>query len=172
MNSGDQRYIWQADDWPHWRCDLALLAGPLTEVRHGQGALLGRLADVGPALRDQASLAALTEDVVGTSEIEGEVLSVDSVRSSIARRLGAERKRTQEAVPPATSRAVVKKSRRLGAVGHGRNGPDPRPPPPHGIVDADGPGVLVPATAQVVVLPRWQRVPGVARPGAGSTPTP
>ena len=90
MNSGDQRYIWQADDWPHWRYDLASLAGPLTEVSRAQGALLGRLADVGPALRDQASLAALTEDVVGTSGIEGEVLSVDSVRSSIARRLGVD----------------------------------------------------------------------------------
>ena len=45
---------------------------------------------MGLALRDQASLAALTEDVVKTSEIEGEVLSVESVRSSIARRLGVD----------------------------------------------------------------------------------
>lgn len=42
------------------------------------------------ALRDQASLAALTDDVVKTSEIEGEQLNVESVRSSIARRLGVE----------------------------------------------------------------------------------
>lgn len=52
--------------------------------------LLGRLADVGLALRDQASLAALTEDVVKTSEIEGEVLNVASVRSSLARYLGVD----------------------------------------------------------------------------------
>jgi Fic family protein len=52
--------------------------------------LLGRLADVGMALRDQASLGALTEDVVKTSEIEGEHLDVESVRSSIARRLGVD----------------------------------------------------------------------------------
>ena len=51
---------------------------------------MGRLADVGMALRDQASLAALTEDVVKTSEIEGERLNVESVRSSIARRLGVD----------------------------------------------------------------------------------
>ena len=38
--------------------------------------LLGRLADVGVALRDQASLLALTEDVVKTCEIEGEILNV------------------------------------------------------------------------------------------------
>jgi len=90
MTSGEQLYIWQADDWPRWRYDLAALAGPLTEVSRAQGVLLGRLADVGLALRDQASLAALTEDVVKTSEIEGEVLNVESVRSSIARRLGVD----------------------------------------------------------------------------------
>ncbi len=81
MNSGDYTYIWQASDWPHWRFDLAVLAGPMAEVSRAQGVLLGRLADVGMVLRDQASLAALTEDVVKTSEIEGETLSVESVRS-------------------------------------------------------------------------------------------
>ena len=87
MDRGEKRYIWQADDWPQWRYDLSALAGPLTELSRAQGLLLGRLADLGMALRDQASLAALTEDVVKTSEIEGEVLSVPSVRSSIARRI-------------------------------------------------------------------------------------
>lgn len=90
MNYGENRYIWQADDWPNWRYDLSALTWPLTEVNRAQGLLLGRLADVGLALRDQASLAALTEDVVKTSEIEGEVLNVESVRSSIARRLGVD----------------------------------------------------------------------------------
>ena len=90
MNRGEKRYIWQADDWPQWRYDLSSLAGPLTDVSRAQGLLLGRLADLGMALRDQASLAALTEDVVKTSEIEGEVLSVQSVRSSIARRMGVD----------------------------------------------------------------------------------
>lgn len=90
MNGGEKFYIWQADDWPQWRYDLAALTGPLTDVSRAQGLLLGRLADVGMALRDQASLAALTEDVVKTSEIEGEVLNVQSVRSSIARRMGVD----------------------------------------------------------------------------------
>ena len=90
MNRGEKRYIWQSEDWPQWRYDLSSLAGPLTDVSRAQGLLLGRLADLGMALRDQASLAALTEDVVKTSEIEGEVLSVQSVRSSIARRMGVD----------------------------------------------------------------------------------
>ena len=88
MNSGDYTYLWQASDWPIWRFDLAALAQPLAEVSRAQGLLMGRLADVGMALRDQASLLALTEDVIKSSEIEGEQLNVESVRSSIARRLG------------------------------------------------------------------------------------
>ncbi|MBV2204609.1 MAG: DUF4172 domain-containing protein, partial [Pseudomonas sp.] len=90
MKSGDYKYIWQASDWPNWHFDLAGLAGPMAEVSRAQGLLMGRLADVGMALRDQASLVALTEDVVKTSEIEGEQLNFESVRSSIARRLGVD----------------------------------------------------------------------------------
>ena len=90
MKCGDYTYIWQAGDWPNWRYDLAVLAGPLADVSRAQGRLAGRLADIGMHLRDQASLAALTADVVKTSEIEGEQLNVLSVRSSIARRLGVD----------------------------------------------------------------------------------
>ena len=90
MNSGDYKYIWQTSDWPNWRFDLAALAGPMAEASRAQGLLMGRLADAGMALRDQASLATLTEEVVKTSEIEGEQLNVESVRSSIARRLGVD----------------------------------------------------------------------------------
>ena len=90
MKSGDYLYVWQATDWPKWRYDLAALAQPLANVSRSQGLLIGRLADVGMALRDQASLSALTEDVIKTSEIEGEHLNVASVRSSIARRLGVD----------------------------------------------------------------------------------
>ena len=88
MNYGE--YIWQSPHWPDWRYDLAALAEPLAAVSRAQGLLLGRLADVGLALRDEASLVALTEDVVQTSAIEGETLNVASVRSSVARRLGVD----------------------------------------------------------------------------------
>lgn len=83
-------YIWAAEDWPEWRYDLASLTGLIAEVSRAQGLLFGRLADVGSPLRDEASLAALTEDVTKTSEIEGERLDVASVKSSIARHLGVE----------------------------------------------------------------------------------
>jgi Fic family protein len=90
MNCGDigHGYIWQSPDWPHWRFDWAALAVPLAMVAQRQGLLLGRLADLGLALRDQATLAALTSDVLKTSEIEGERLDAQAVRSSLALRLG------------------------------------------------------------------------------------
>ena len=90
MKRGDYKYIWQAPDWPAWRFDLPALAQPLAEVSRAQGMLIGRLADVGLAQREQASLLALTDDVVKTSAIEGEALDVASVRSSVARRLGVD----------------------------------------------------------------------------------
>lgn len=90
MNSGDYKYIWQSNDWPNWHYDLAALADAMAEVSRAQGKLAGRLIDVGMTLRAQASLAALTDDVVKTSAIEGETLNVASVRSSIARRLGVD----------------------------------------------------------------------------------
>lgn len=88
MNYGE--YVWQSPHWPDWQYDLAALAEPLATVSRAQGLLLGHLANVGMALRDEASLAALTEDVVQTSAIEGETLNVASVRSSVARRLGVD----------------------------------------------------------------------------------
>ncbi len=90
MNYGDYNYVWQANDWPKWHFDLTLLAEPMAKVSRAQGVLMGRLADVGLALRDQASLSVLTDDVLKTSAIEGENLNADSVRSSIARRLGVD----------------------------------------------------------------------------------
>jgi Fic family protein len=90
MESGDCTSVWQASDWPLWRFDLAALAQPLADVSRAQGLLMGRLADVGMALRDQASLAALTDEVIKTREMEGEQLNAESVRSCIARRLGVD----------------------------------------------------------------------------------
>jgi Fic family protein len=90
MKSGDRRYIWQHDDWPRWVYDRQRLAPLLSQVHRAQGYVLGRMHDLGLELRDQASLRVLTEDVLRTSEIEGETLNPATVRSSIARRLGVD----------------------------------------------------------------------------------
>ncbi|MBU0588182.1 MAG: Fic family protein [Gammaproteobacteria bacterium] len=83
-------YLWQRPDWPQWRFDAAALAAPLAQVHRAQGHLAGRMAKLGLAQRDQATLQALTQEVITTSAIEGEALNLDAVRSSIARRLGVD----------------------------------------------------------------------------------
>jgi len=90
MKSDDKRYVWQRNDWPHWVYDHKRLAPLLAQLHLKQGYLLGRMHDLGLDLRNQATLRILTEDVLKTSEIEGETLKLDSVRSSIARRLGVD----------------------------------------------------------------------------------
>lgn len=82
------RYIWQLPDWPHFTYDATALAAPLAQVHRAQGLLMGRMAELGLAQREQATLQVLTQEVIKTSEIEGERLSLDAVRSSIARKLG------------------------------------------------------------------------------------
>ena len=81
-------YVHQLPDWPSYTWDGAALAARLGEVRHAQGRLVGRMEALGFRLREEATLDSLTEDVVKTSEIEGEILNRETVRSSIARRLG------------------------------------------------------------------------------------
>lgn len=78
----------ERDDWPAFRWDEGRIAAKLAAVRHRQGRLLGRMEGLGFHLRNEAMLRTLTQDVVKSSEIEGEILDIDQVRSSIARRLG------------------------------------------------------------------------------------
>ncbi len=82
------RYIWEQPEWPKLRWDELRLAQPLADLRHEQGRLLGRMESLGFALREEAFLRTLTQDVLKTSEIEGEKLDAAQVRSSLARRLG------------------------------------------------------------------------------------
>src|ERR1700692_1316849 len=81
-------YIHQLPSWPKFTWDQRRLAGQLAAVRHRQGRLVGRMQALGFPLREEAVLQTLTEDVVKSSEIEGEILDKEQVRSSIARRLG------------------------------------------------------------------------------------
>jgi Fic family protein len=81
-------YVHEHPDWPAFTWDAGALSVPLGEVRHAQGRLAGRMDGLGFSLRDEAVLATLTDDVVKSSEIEGEMLDRAQVRSSIARRLG------------------------------------------------------------------------------------
>ncbi len=81
-------YIHEQPDWPrlHWKREA--LVDVLADVRYRQGRLLGRMETLGFDLRREAVLGTLVEDVVKSSDIEGEKLDAAEVRSSIARRLG------------------------------------------------------------------------------------
>ena len=81
-------YIHELQEWPTFRWSEGALSGALLEVRQQQSRLSGQLESLGFHTRDAVSLRTHTEDVVESSEIEGELLNTDAVRSSVARRLG------------------------------------------------------------------------------------
>lgn len=83
-------HLWEQPDWPNFRWDETRLVKRLAQVSREQGRLLGKMESLGFALRSEAHLRTLTEDVIKSSEIEGEVLEREQVRSSLARRLGLE----------------------------------------------------------------------------------
>ncbi|MDR3507365.1 MAG: Fic family protein [Caulobacteraceae bacterium] len=81
-------YIHELKDWPRFRWSHERIADPLAAVSRRQGRLIGRMEALGFPLRAEAVLQSLTEEVIKSSEIEGEALDKAQVRSSIARRLG------------------------------------------------------------------------------------
>ena len=87
---GDKVYIWQLAGWPNFRFDAARVAAALAEVHEARGRMLARLESLGLSARDESTLDVLTEDAMRTSEIEGERLDEQAVRSSFARRLGVD----------------------------------------------------------------------------------
>ena len=82
------KYIYENTDWPHFKWIDSRLITLLTEVRNLQGRVIGKMGALGFDLQNQANLEILTQDVLKSTEIEGELLNPDQVRSSIARRLG------------------------------------------------------------------------------------
>lgn len=84
------RYIHDYDNWWKFRYDSNLIMNKLGQVRAKQGAVLGRMLSLGFDSQDEAVLSSMSLELVHSSEIEGERLNLEEVRSSIARRLGIE----------------------------------------------------------------------------------
>lgn len=84
------KYIYQYDNWPTFTWDDKEIQMLLGKVRHLQGKLFGQLNVLGFSVKEETMLSALTLDVLKSSEIEGEILNYEQVRSSIARKLGLE----------------------------------------------------------------------------------
>lgn len=83
-------YIWQNEDWPEFRWDSEALLCPLDRLSRQHGLLNGKMAMLGFNEKSNTLLTSMTEELIGTSDIEGISLNPASVRSSIARRLGIE----------------------------------------------------------------------------------
>ncbi len=81
-------YIYEQSNWPQFKWDAAKLLTLLTKVRNLQGRVVGKMGALGFELKNQANLEILTQDVLKSTEIEGELLNPDQVRSSVARQLG------------------------------------------------------------------------------------
>ncbi|MCK4661891.1 MAG: Fic family protein [Bacteroidales bacterium] len=81
-------YVYQQDNWPDFTWNNETLLVLLGKVRNLQGKLIGKMESLGFELRSEATLETLTLDVLKSTEIEGEILNPEQVRSSIARRLG------------------------------------------------------------------------------------
>ena len=85
-----KKYIYQYDNWPNLSWNEREIQSVLGSVRHLQGKIFGQINSLGFSVKEETMLTTLTLDVLKSSEIEGEFLNYEQVRSSIARRLGLE----------------------------------------------------------------------------------
>jgi Fic family protein len=83
-----ERWIWQKEQWPCFTWEANALLPLVSKARLVQGKLLAKVNSIGFELSREASADVLTEEAMKTSEIEGEILNRDSVRSSVAKHLG------------------------------------------------------------------------------------
>ncbi len=83
-------YIYELEGWPNFTWDHEKLSNFLIQLRHVQGRLIGGMESIGFHFREESILQVLTQDVVKSSEIEGEILDQTLVRSSVARHLGVD----------------------------------------------------------------------------------
>lgn len=81
-------YIYQKEGWPNFYWDNEIIAPLLLNVRYIQGQLIGKMSVFGFDLKNETHLSTITNNVLKSSEIEGEYLNTDQVRSSVAKRLG------------------------------------------------------------------------------------
>jgi Fic family protein len=81
-------WIWHHPEWPTLTCDMQAIAPDLALAYRMHGALEGKLASIGLGNASQIALDVLSDEAVATAAIEGERLSLESVRSSVMRRFG------------------------------------------------------------------------------------
>jgi Fic family protein len=88
IDSRNRTYIWQSIDWPQLRCDMVALAPALAQARSTQGQLMGLITSLNLLDQNETQSANWVHEAQSTAHIEGEILQLNSVRASVARRLG------------------------------------------------------------------------------------
>lgn len=81
-------YIWQSSKWPQWKVDLGAVQGALSRARYAQGRAMGMATHIQLMDYGELQLKGWSEEAMATAQIEGEILQLNSVRASAARRLG------------------------------------------------------------------------------------
>ncbi|MCL2334667.1 MAG: Fic family protein [Endomicrobia bacterium] len=89
-----KEFIYQHSGWPDFTWDKEKILVLLSEVKQKKGLFLGKMTSLGLLLQEKANLSTITENIVKSSEIEGQILNVEAVRSSVAKRLGVELERS------------------------------------------------------------------------------
>lgn len=83
-------YIWQKNNWPHFSWNETELSNLLSDAHRLQGILLDRMSLFGVEQRNHSLVESMTNEILNSSNIEGERLDHDSVRSSLAKHLRIE----------------------------------------------------------------------------------
>lgn len=81
-------YIYENQNWTNFTWDNDIILDLLFKIKEKRAFLLGKMSSLGFDIKEKAILNVLTEDVIKSSEIEGQKLNTEQVRSSIARKLG------------------------------------------------------------------------------------
>lgn len=81
------KYIWQMKEWPAFRWKADEIQGVLSEVSYRQGRFLGELSSIGFDLQNHTGFEAISAEILSSAAIEGEILNMKDVRSSVARRM-------------------------------------------------------------------------------------
>ncbi|MBS1032990.1 Fic family protein [Gluconobacter cerinus] len=93
------RWNWQLPDWPHFQFEKSRLRDAETQFLKGAGVVVGAMQHLDKDASQQLVVQMISQEMVESSAIEGEVLDRASVQSSIARQLGfaADRRRSTPA---------------------------------------------------------------------------
>ena len=82
------KYIYQNPGWHSFTWCGDKINNLLLDIYKAQGYLFGKMDILGFDVKNSATLNILSENILKSSEIEGEILNKEQVRSSIARKLG------------------------------------------------------------------------------------